>query len=172
MKLTIAAVGRLKAGPEKLLADDYLKRAEGMGRKAGISAIRVQDFSESQASSAAARMAEEARILASAVPPRSFSIVLDERGKAVASEAFAGLMQRQLDHGTSYMTFVVGGPDGHAPETRERADLLLSDMERFDELVFHPDRPVQFVFAGKAHPADAPGKELLRCVASVDADPR
>lgn len=126
MKLTIAAVGRLKAGPEKLLADDYLKRAEGMGRKAGISAIRVQDFSESQASSAAARMAEEARILASAVPPRSFSIVLDERGKAVASEAFAGLMQRQLDHGTSDMTFVIGGPDGHAPETRERADLLLS----------------------------------------------
>lgn len=126
MKLTIAAVGRLKAGPEKLLADDYLKRAEGMGRKAGISAIRVQDFSESQASSAAARMAEEARILASAVPPRSFSIVLDERGKAVASEAFAGLMQLQLDHGTSDMTFVIGGPDGHAPETRERADLLLS----------------------------------------------
>ncbi len=126
MKLTIAAVGRLKAGPEKLLADDYLKRAEGMGRKAGISAIRVQDFSESQASSAAARMAEEARILASAVPPRSFSIVLDERGKAMASEAFAGLMQRQLDHGTSDMTFVIGGPDGHAPETRERADLLLS----------------------------------------------
>ncbi|HRX36589.1 MAG TPA: 23S rRNA (pseudouridine(1915)-N(3))-methyltransferase RlmH [Aestuariivirga sp.] len=126
MKLTIAAVGRLKAGPEKLLADDYLKRAEGMGRKAGISAIRVQDFSESQASSAAARMAEEARILASAVPPRSFSIVLDERGKAMASEAFAGLMQRQLDHGSSDMTFVIGGPDGHAPETRERADLLLS----------------------------------------------
>ena len=126
MKLTIAAVGRLKAGPEKLLADDYVKPAEGMGRKAGISAIRVQDFSESQASSAAARMAEEARILASAVPPRSFSIVLDERGKAVASEAFAGLMQRQLDHGSSDMTFVIGGPDGHAPETRERADLLLS----------------------------------------------
>jgi len=126
LKLTIAAVGRLKAGPEKLLADDYLKRAEGMGRKAGISAIRVQDFSESQASSAAARMAEEARILASAVPPKNFSIVLDERGKAMASEAFAGLMQRQLDHGSSDMTFVIGGPDGHAPETRERADLLLS----------------------------------------------
>ena len=119
-------MGRLKTGPEKLLADDYLKRAEGMGRKAGISAIRVQDFSESQASSAAARMAEEARILASAVPPKCFSIVLDERGNAMASEAFAGLMQRQLDHGTSDMTFVIGGPDGHAPETRERANLLLS----------------------------------------------
>ena len=126
MKLTIAAVGRLKAGPEKLLADDYLKRAEGMGRKAGISAIRVQDFSESQATSAAARMTEEARILASAVPPRCFSIVLDERGKALASEVFADLMQRQLDHGTADMAFVIGGPDGHAPETRERADLLLS----------------------------------------------
>jgi 23S rRNA (pseudouridine1915-N3)-methyltransferase len=126
LKITVAAVGRLKAGPEKLLADDYLKRAEGTGRKAGISAIRVHDFAESQGSSAAQRMADEARLLASAVPPKAFTVVLDERGKAVASEAFADLIRRQLDHGTQDLAFLIGGPDGHAAETRERAALLLS----------------------------------------------
>ena len=46
--------------------------------------------------------------------------------------------------------------------TYKRATLLLSDPERLLRLLHHPDRPVQFVFAGKAHPADTPGKELIQ----------
>jgi starch phosphorylase len=46
--------------------------------------------------------------------------------------------------------------------TYKRATLLFRDMERLERIVANADRPVQFVFAGKAHPADKPGQELLR----------
>lgn len=126
LRLSVLAVGRLKTGPEKSLAEDYLTRAEGLGKKAGISRILVTEFSESQASSPAARMAEEAKLLAGVIPPKAFNVVLDERGKAMASEAFAALIQRHLDGGTPDVSFIIGGPDGHAPSTREHAGLLMS----------------------------------------------
>lgn len=55
--------------------------------------------------------------------------------------------------------------------TYKRADLLLSDIDRLVELLSNQDRPVQFVFAGKAHPADEPGKEILRHVVDFASDP-
>ena len=45
-------------------------------------------------------MAEEARQVAGALPAKGFNVVLDERGKALASEAFAGLLRRHIDGGT------------------------------------------------------------------------
>jgi 23S rRNA (pseudouridine1915-N3)-methyltransferase len=126
LRLLVAAVGRLKPGPEKLLAEDYLTRAEGMGKKSGIARIQVTEFAESQASSAAARMSEEARLIATALPAKAFSVVLDERGKAMTSTGFADLLRRHLESGTQDFSFLIGGPDGHAPETREAAGLLLS----------------------------------------------
>ncbi len=55
--------------------------------------------------------------------------------------------------------------------TYKRADLLLSDLERLTALINDEDRPVQFVFAGKAHPADEPGKDILRNIVKFAADP-
>jgi starch phosphorylase len=46
--------------------------------------------------------------------------------------------------------------------TYKRATLLLSQPERLRALLFHTDRPVQMVFAGKAHPADQPGKAMIQ----------
>ena len=46
--------------------------------------------------------------------------------------------------------------------TYKRADLLLDDMDRLARLCTDEERPVQFVFAGKAHPADEPGKKKLQ----------
>ena len=126
MRVSIIAVGRLKPGPEKTIAGDYLTRAEQVGRRCGLTRIAVTEFPESQASSAGARMAEEGRLVASALPGKVFSVVLDERGKALASEGFADLLRRQLDGGTSGMAFLIGGPDGHAPEIRAEAGLLIS----------------------------------------------
>ena len=126
MRVSVIAVGRLKQGPEKAIAGEYQMRAEGLGRKCGITRIAVTEFSESQAASPAARMAEEARLLTAARPARGFSVALDERGKALASEAFANLLSQHLDSGTPEMSFLIGGPDGHAPETRDNAGLLMS----------------------------------------------
>ncbi len=126
MRLAIIAAGRLKPGPERTLAGDYLKRAEGLGRGCGISRIAVTEFNESQASSAAQRLAEEGRQMAAALPGKSFAVALDERGKALTSADFASLLRRQLEGGVGDMAFLIGGPDGHAPAIREQAALTMS----------------------------------------------
>ncbi|MCD1259860.1 alpha-glucan family phosphorylase [Paenibacillus athensensis] len=46
--------------------------------------------------------------------------------------------------------------------TYKRANLIFSDLRRLRKLLDDPQRPVQFIFAGKAHPADHPGQELIR----------
>ncbi|MCC6226898.1 MAG: alpha-glucan family phosphorylase [Microthrixaceae bacterium] len=55
--------------------------------------------------------------------------------------------------------------------TYKRATLLLSQEERLRELMMDEHRPVQFLFAGKAHPADNGGKELIRRIVSFSHDP-
>ena len=54
--------------------------------------------------------------------------------------------------------------------TYKRANLLLFDIERLAAMVNDPKRPVQFVFAGKAHPHDQPGKRVLREIAELMRD--
>jgi starch phosphorylase len=49
----------------------------------------------------------------------------------------------------------------------KRANLLLTDRDRLRALLSRADRPVQFVFAGKAHPADHPGKSILREIVNL-----
>jgi starch phosphorylase len=54
--------------------------------------------------------------------------------------------------------------------TYKRANLILADMERLAAMVNDPNRPVQFVFAGKAHPKDEPGKRVLQQIAELTRD--
>ncbi|MGL4942898.1 MAG: alpha-glucan family phosphorylase [Thermoguttaceae bacterium] len=56
--------------------------------------------------------------------------------------------------------------------TYKRATLILSELDRMLRLCNDADRPVQFVFAGKAHPADNPGKEFIQTIANLRNDPR
>ncbi len=56
--------------------------------------------------------------------------------------------------------------------TYKRADLLLADPDRLARLVGDTDRPLQIVFAGKAHPRDEAGKALVRKVSQLENDPR
>ena len=55
--------------------------------------------------------------------------------------------------------------------TYKRATLLLRDPARFRAMLLDLDRPVQFVFAGKAHPADEPGKNFIHQIASFASSP-
>jgi glycogen phosphorylase len=54
--------------------------------------------------------------------------------------------------------------------TYKRATLLLSQPERLKALLLSPDRPIQLVFAGKAHPADEGGKEMIRQIVAFSSD--
>ena len=56
--------------------------------------------------------------------------------------------------------------------TYKRADLLLSDPERLEALLTNKDRPIQMIFAGKAHPHDREGKEMIKRLVHFASNPR
>ena len=56
--------------------------------------------------------------------------------------------------------------------TYKRATLLFRDLDRLDSIVNNPQQPVQFLFAGKAHPADKAGQDLIKQIVDISKDPR
>ncbi len=56
--------------------------------------------------------------------------------------------------------------------TYKRATLIFRDLERLARVLSDPERPVQLVFAGKAHPADEPGQALIAHIHNLSKDPR
>jgi 23S rRNA (pseudouridine1915-N3)-methyltransferase len=126
LRLQVLAIGKLKAGPERELAADYQGRIEAIRKKSGVTALEVKDFAESQLPSAAQRMKTEAEILWGAAATGAEVIVLDERGKTISSEAFAVMIGKKLDQAVPAVSFMIGGPDGHAAETREKATMMIS----------------------------------------------
>jgi 23S rRNA (pseudouridine1915-N3)-methyltransferase len=126
MKIHICAVGRFKTGPEKELLETYLTRARGLGKTLGISRIESIETAESVHDNAATRIRLDAASLQQAVPKSAQTIALDGTGKQLASEAFAKLLQKHLDSGTGDLAFLIGGPDGHAPEMLNSVNMTLS----------------------------------------------
>ncbi|MCD7061447.1 23S rRNA (pseudouridine(1915)-N(3))-methyltransferase RlmH [Pelagibacterium xiamenense] len=126
MRVALVAVGRMKDGPERGLVSRYLDRAAATGKPLGLTGFSVVELAESRASSAGARKAEEARALRAALPEKSVVIALDERGKSLSSDDFAGRIEAWRDMGRADLVVLIGGADGLAPEIRERADLVLS----------------------------------------------
>ena len=56
--------------------------------------------------------------------------------------------------------------------TYKRALLLFTDLDRLAAIVNNKERPVQFIFAGKAHPNDQPGRDLIKRIIEVAAMPQ
>ena len=56
--------------------------------------------------------------------------------------------------------------------TYKRATLLFRDLDRLDAIVNNPERPVQFIFAGKAHPADGAGQDLIKQIVEISKQER
>jgi len=56
--------------------------------------------------------------------------------------------------------------------TYKRADLIMGNIDRISKLLHDPERPIQIIFAGKAHPADEPGKQLIKKIANARHDGR
>ncbi len=125
MLITLAAVGRLKAGPERILVDRYLERAGQTGRALGL-IVAVRELPESRAGRADERMAQEAAALLALVPEGARLIALDERGETMGSEVFAGRLGAWRDGGQRDVVFAIGGADGHGEALRQRADHRLA----------------------------------------------
>ena len=126
MRILIAAVGRLKQGPERELAERYRKRAADFGRKVGLQAFDVIEIRESRADNVERRMVEESIAVANVVPERAVTVILDERGSTMNSAAFAGRLQDWRTAERPSLVFIIGGADGLAPSLRDKADLALA----------------------------------------------
>lgn len=126
MKIGIVAVGRLKAGPERELADRYAERFAQTGKALALAGPAVTEIPESMARSPAERMNREADSILGALDPETILIALDERGLIMDSEAFAARIARWRDGGKKSLTFVIGGADGLADAVRARAQETFS----------------------------------------------
>ncbi len=126
MRIVVAAVGRLKQGPERELSERYRKRAADAGRRLGFRGVEIVEIRESKARESDKRMIEESIALATVVPEGAVTIVLDERGENLDSLEFTREIMRWRDAGRPEAVFVIGGADGLAANLRERADLLLA----------------------------------------------
>lgn len=126
MRVVIAAVGRLKQGPERELAASYRKRAETTGRPLGFRDIEVIEIRESRAHDVERRRLEELIAIANVIPEAAVVVALDERGENLDSPALAGLLREWRAEDRAAACFIVGGADGLAPSLIERAQLRLA----------------------------------------------
>jgi 23S rRNA (pseudouridine1915-N3)-methyltransferase len=124
MRLLIAAVGKLKQGPERELFRHYLGRAEAAGRKLHLSPLALIELPESKAATAKARKAAEGEALLAKIPPSHRRIALDASGEALSSEAFAAWLAKLRDGGAEGVAFVIGGADGLSPEFLVKAKAI------------------------------------------------
>lgn len=126
MRVAVHAVGRMKAGPERELAERYFKRFSKAGPGLGLDFAGVTETPESRAQSAEERRREEARKLSPLLEAGTILVLLDERGKNSTSQDIAARVAAFRDSGRRTLLFAIGGPDGHDAELRERAELVLS----------------------------------------------
>lgn len=125
MLITIAAVGKLKAGPERELFDRFFSRAGTTGRRLSLT-FAHREFPESRASSAATRRDQEAAAMLTALPADATVVALDESGKNMASRAFAERLAGWRDGGAADIVFAIGGADGHGAALIDKAALRLA----------------------------------------------
>ena len=122
MRVSICAVGRLRAGPEHELIADYLQRFDRSGRALGLGPAKVLEVEDKKGGGIGA----EAELLARTIPAGALLVVLDERGRVQSSPEFAAELAGWRDAGRQDLAFVIGGADGVAPALRDRADAALS----------------------------------------------
>ncbi|MDO5756343.1 MAG: 23S rRNA (pseudouridine(1915)-N(3))-methyltransferase RlmH [Rhodobacterales bacterium] len=122
MRLHICAVGRMRAGPERAIFDNYMLRAERTGRALGLGAATLHEVEDKKGGGLDA----EAALLERALPQGAVRVALDERGRLLTSPDFAARVADWRDMGRSDLAFIIGGADGIAPFLRETADFTLS----------------------------------------------
>jgi len=121
MRITICAVGRLRAGPERELITDYIKRFDRTGRALGLGPVSVVEVEDRKGGG----MQAEAELLERAVPKGALICTLDERGQIISSPDFSKHLADWRDQGRD-LAMIIGGADGIDATLRAKADFSLS----------------------------------------------
>jgi 23S rRNA (pseudouridine1915-N3)-methyltransferase len=114
MRILLLAIGKIKTGPTLDLFDIYKKRLK--------TPLTVLEYD----SKSPKGLQQETDFLLTSLPPSSYVIALDERGRSLDSQAFAHKMDEVRTHAHKTLCFMIGGPDGLADAVRTRADLVIS----------------------------------------------
>ena len=118
MRITLAAVGRMKAGATKELYELYAARLRWR--------ITLKEVEERRPLPPEALKKQEGELLLAALPRGARVIALDETGKAMSSRDFAELLGGWQDEGVQDLAFLIGGADGLSQAARQAADVILS----------------------------------------------
>jgi 23S rRNA (pseudouridine1915-N3)-methyltransferase len=126
MRIVIAAVGKLKSGPEKALFDDYVRRMAWP--------VTLREMEAAGRLSGPELKAREGELLLAALTPKGTGkkaagrrlVALDERGEQPTSPAFAQRLGAWRDQGAEEIAFVIGGADGLDESVRARADWVVA----------------------------------------------
>ena len=118
MRITIAAAGRFRRGPERALYETFAERLSWP--------VQLKEFEARAKLGPQARRVKEAEHLISAVPDGAILIALDETGTALSSRAFATRIGRWRDDGIADLVFIIGGAEGLDRALIKRASLVLS----------------------------------------------
>ena len=107
MKIRIIIIGKIKSGPHKLIADDYIKRIK---HYAPFEILSVKDEND----------------LIKKLGSDNFLIVCEERGKDMISKKFASFIEERQIRSTKYLTFVIGPAQGFTKTIKDMGNLQLS----------------------------------------------
>ncbi|MCC6863463.1 MAG: 23S rRNA (pseudouridine(1915)-N(3))-methyltransferase RlmH [Rhodobacteraceae bacterium] len=122
MRVHLFAVGRMRPGPERVLVDDYMTRFDRTGRTLGLGPLVEHEVEDKKGGG----MEAEGELLARVIPSGALLVTMDERGSVLSSPEFAQRLGYWRDAGRQDVAFVIGGPDGIAPDLRARANFSVS----------------------------------------------
>ena len=120
--MTVAAVGRAKAGPARALFEQYAARLA----RGPLGPLTLKEVEAKGAWPPAELRRREAELLLAAVPAGAPIVALDERGQALTSAEFAGRLGRWRDAGTAELAFLIGGAEGLDERVRSAAEMVFS----------------------------------------------
>lgn len=122
MRLIIAAIGRLKSGPEAGMTADYIARTQAAGKPLKLGPA---ELIEGEAAVSGDR-AREAEILRRAAPAGAIRVLLDERGANWTSVKLAEQIAAWRDAARPAAVFWIGGADGALPALADEADAVIA----------------------------------------------
>ena len=123
MTITVIAVGKLKETFWKDACAEYLKRLTPYAK---VTVKEIPDVDPAKAGGVPAVLEKEGAGIISAIPERSYVVLMAIKGKETASEALSSFIDDLAVNGTGHLTFIIGGSDGVSDSIRKRADYQMS----------------------------------------------
>jgi len=126
VEISILAVGRMKAGPERELCERYFERARKSGPKLGLRGFLVEEIAEAHGARPRDRIAAEGASVLAKLRDGDRVVALDPQGDLIDSDAFATALSKQAAASVPRTLFLIGGPDGLGKSVLNRSNRRLS----------------------------------------------